>query len=1304
MDEKERKIEQHGDRNVAIIAENGAKIDMNLSLKQTSADLSRPLEIHGSKIGDSHIERKETKELLEWIETSDESSDSNKRITVLLGAAGSGKSVIMKDVYLALKENKNYEIVALKTDIIYDDGDSSQKSLEERANLGKPILQYIADSAKHKRTVLIIDQIDALSIVLSSRRKPLAEIMGLVIAASKIQNVRIVISCRQYDFFYDQTFAEIKKGSRLVAVEQLGEQDVRRVLHENGIPTENITKELMELLSNPLHLSLYCTIKPEAQQQIRTLNDLYDCLWSNVLDLYTGASKEVVDFLWEFTYQLYTRQILSIHPNLLSSDRHHVGQYLLSKNIIVENNHVWQFMHQTLFDYVFARLFFEKHQTLKEIFEEKHQGLFVRNQLKQVLDYQRVTDPTGYLTNVRTILFEKTKDCFKHLYRFHIRHLVLSMLAGYEQLSKEEILLIERQIFTNKLYLYHFINSTISLAGFQVYRDWIGKKGGFFGVDETAQKYMLTIISKVINIHEKETLQYIRSLCKDLLDDAYRKQLTNIVNGLRKVELSDDLKYIIAFLDTDDSNIVFPSLMHANLDKAEWVSERFKRCVRAIYKQEQEEKELFYSPSIPSEARLLYDGLKNKQPEIAYEVSFDLVHDIAEMSIIDMKDEIKQSHAFWSFNRQNSVASHFHDEMVCDMMEHMEQLASNEPEDSYKAKLDRLIKTNMVIMHDIAAVGLISAMGKYEQYAFEYMKNNLSRVYHSSSLSYYHNQLFKAWVHVNKSEDALGELFAVIATIHPEWEKVVHAYENRRVPLTKEGYTRAQYYACVPENQLRRYDEAYRFYQECKHRFGKIESEEEPNRLEVHTGYTSIKQGAMNHMKDEDFMNMMRTHVKDDFYDFKKPTMTGSSREMASKVPEDPNRFYAIYMEALSDTGIPLQYSMDGLEALMNAEYDEGKINTLYLKLIEEAQRRGETKQAATNITLCRYCDYYTKKQRKHMPREVYDFVKSVALHPSQDIDEVEDIDYNLPINRERGRAILVLMECMYDEEYVKELFPTLFAIVPEASVTSKVGMLFMMAYLLNVDRKQTLELFLEVTKDYNHNYFTLPVHNGNPLLYLIKTNFEDLIPYFTAAMQCEKGQDVTANLLFRAWIGGNEIAKQMLFDFADGSPVARIQSIDLIARHCSRNLLNNMYEVLLRYLHYKEEDLGRKYDYVFEKMEDWLTFFPVHEYLDKFQKSEVCVYTSHFVYKFLKNYTNEDPEYCLQFIAALYTKKAKEYEIEYYELREITEILITAYNNVRTYDANNEALESAMDMLDELLEKEDVNYYLDKCLYAVTE
>ena len=1279
----------------------GLDLLKNLFKIQTADTLSRALEMHRSKIGKSHVERKETHDLLVWAKAESEPKKSEKRITLLLGAAGSGKSVIMKDVFMALRDDKKCEVVALKSDILYDDEDS--KSLDERTNLGKPIIQYIAESAKKQRIVLIVDQIDALSIVLSSHRKPLEEIMNLVLEASKIQNVRIVVSCRKYDFNYDQSFAELHDSNK-IAVGGLAIEEVQRVLQENNIETDGMSDELKQLLTNPLNLSLYCKTKPDlADKDIRTLTDLYDCLWDNVLDDYRRDTKEIVEFLWTFVQKLYQRQTLSIRSQLISSEWHRVGKYLLSRGIIIENNGVWQFMHQTLFDYVFARLFFEKNQTLKDMFESNHQGLFVRNQLKQVLDYQRAVDLDGFLGNVKKILLGMTKDGSRHAYRFHIRHLVLSMLGSYEQLSPEEIALIERHIFTDSLYQYHFAISTITMSGFNVYKQWIDNNGGFFSIDKTSQQNMLTMIYRIIYDKKQEMLQYIQSICTPQLSDNYRKQLINMIDRMGKVEMSKELLTVTDFLDTNEEEIVFSSLMHSNINYVDWVSERVLKSICAIYKNHPKEGLLFY-PNIPHEVSMLYDDLKQKFPKKAYNVAYDIVRYVAELSVEELKEDIKQSHAYWTFNRQNAMTNHFHEEIVDDMMDYLEGCANDMDDDEYALELDKLTKTDLAILHVVASAAMAASVDKHERYVYEYLKTHISRVYHYSSLRYYHVQLFGAWVKVNQSPEALGELIAIILTIHPEWEKVAMPYKNRELPLTRIGYTQSQYFACVPEELLKQYPDAFKVYRECKEKYKTIDTEE-PNRAVMQIGDKSIETEAMDHIKDiDEFLSLMRAYNKDSIIDFEKPSLTGVSRDIASRVPSNPDFFYALFEKALPDKKVHIMYCMDGLEAFIDMGYDKEKIDAFYIRLIREALSRPESEQPARNLTLCRYCDYYTKRPRKHMPREVFDFVKSVVLHPTSDVDEAEDIDYNMPINRERGRAISVLIESYYDEEYAAEIFPTLFAILPEASVTSKVGMLFEMAVLMNIDRAMTLDLFLAVTKDYNHNYFTLPIHDWNPLPYLIHTHFADLIPYFTAAINCERGNDTTANLLLRAWLLGYENAKPMLITIADKSPAARVQLIEMVARNCNRDNINKMYEILLRYLTYGDEDLGRRYDDVFDELEKWKSFFPTKEYLQQFLESDMGLYCSHDIYHYLKSLANNDPNYCLSFISMLYNKKVATGKLKSYELGEITGILIAAYNNVRIYDKDNDALEKAMDMLDELLEKENVNHYLNQCLKEMDE
>ena len=111
-------ITQHGEKSVAIIANAGSHISVQHI--QTFADISAALEAHISKIGNYHIERQETNTLIDWIKQSQEPIDpldNEKRIALLLGKAGSGKSVIMKDILLALQNDVHYNVLAFKSDI-----------------------------------------------------------------------------------------------------------------------------------------------------------------------------------------------------------------------------------------------------------------------------------------------------------------------------------------------------------------------------------------------------------------------------------------------------------------------------------------------------------------------------------------------------------------------------------------------------------------------------------------------------------------------------------------------------------------------------------------------------------------------------------------------------------------------------------------------------------------------------------------------------------------------------------------------------------------------------------------------------------------------------------------------------------------------------------------------------------------------------------------------------------------------------------------------------------------------------------
>ena len=1305
-DKNEIEITQHGEKSVAIVANAGSVV--TLLDKQRFEDVSAALENYTSEIGSCHIERKETGTLLEWLRNTQEPNGSERferRISILLGKAGSGKSVVMKDILLSLQKDPEYRVLAFKSDIFYDGEDN--RDLNEKARLGQSVIEAIRESAKKQRTILLIDQIDALSAVLSSRRKPLDEMMGLIKQAAQIPNVRVVTSCRPYDFYYDQKFADLKNCYQVV-VQDLEKEEVKRVLEENGVSVDSAySEELMALLSNPLNLSLFCAIRPDANTlNVKTLTDLYGYLWDKMLDDCPEDPERLVACLWAYASQLYQRQTLSMSTALFPSKWHDEKKYLLSRGILVENNGVYQFMHQTLFDYVFARLFFEQHQTLEEMFEKEHQGLFMRNHLKQILEYQRATDNEGFLQNVRTILFEKTPDRFNYKYRFHIQHLVLSLLGSFETYTPEERHLIDRNILPNNRYHFHFVNTIITLAGFSLYQEWIDKKGGFFVADESMRENMFIILGKMLNTKPKETIHYIRTLCVQTLPETYRKKLIVLIERMGKIEMSDDERFVIDFLDDTDGEYIFPQLMRANVvGHTDWVVSRTIAYVKERYLASGKDVMLKYHPSISHNVQLIYDEIKRHFPLVAYQFGYEIVHGVAEMSVLPLECDIKSSLAYVMYNRHNTHTAELHEELVDDMMTYMSSRLKEEfslPRNI--GMLDELVATDQCIMHVIVAESLCEGMSHYADYAFRYLKENIGRSFMSSVLLHYQIKLFKTWVSTNPSRESLDALMGVIKNIYPEWENHPLKYPNRRYPLTRIGFTKAQYYACIPEEILKTYPEEHKFYIEMQHKWNDFENDE-PNKVEMHVGYTTLKKEALDNItKEPDILQTMRKiNNDDDMIDFSKPTLSGVSASFAQKAQQDPDKYYPVYLKALDDETISLKYTIDGIEALMSCGYTQDKIDHMLCRLIKELPKRKNVQQPVTNMTICALIEYYEKNDL-HMPEEIYGFVKGVALHPSSDEDDTDDIDFNLPINRERGRAIDILELSFYDKAYADDIINTLFAIVPDASVTSKVGILFRMAYLLNVNREKTLQLFLEVTRDGNPNYYRLPVHNANPILYLIRTNFDDLVPYFESAVLSNIGNDVTANLLFRAWLMGTKKAKDMLLQFTDQSAVARVQVIDFVGRYYRKDFAEQMMEVLNRYMAYNEEALGKEYDEIFGKLGTWRELFDTQAFLNKFIKSDACVHCSYRIYEYLKSLAVENPEYCLDLLSALYAKKSTAYAVEHYELQQITEILIEAYNNVRTYTSDNQSLEHAMDLMDNLLEKEDVNYYLTQCLKTLEE
>ena len=491
---------------------------------QSFEDASISLRNVWAYVGNSyHIEREETNILYEWLKQEVDVT-KKENIALLSGGPGQGKSVILHDLLLRL-EKDGTKVLGLKSDTLFD---SSDTDINKRIQVGVSIQSAINTEAEYKQVVLIVDQIDALSSTLSSDRRPLSAINALITGVLGNPNVRVIISCRPYDLEYDSSL-ERYKGCKKIVVGSLSIDEIAQALGTVGIGLVSCQPQLLKLLSTPQNLFLFTRLK-KRNFSVISQNSLYDALWKEVVDDCSNgevSSDKIIGYLSALTKKLYDRQTLSVNARALGSSWAKVQSYLITSGFLNGEDGYGniQFIHQTLFDYVYARLFFESGQTLQSAFENVHQGLFVRPRLKQILDYQREVDSEQYIESITRILFAKKDE--EYIYRYQLRHLALTLLAYQLNLREEEKNLVARKILKDDEYRDVFINAARSGDSFDLVREYIDGEGGFYAVTDNLKAGILNLAEKVCSDYP-DVLKYLLSTCNDDLDQNSKQKIARL--------------------------------------------------------------------------------------------------------------------------------------------------------------------------------------------------------------------------------------------------------------------------------------------------------------------------------------------------------------------------------------------------------------------------------------------------------------------------------------------------------------------------------------------------------------------------------------------------------------------------------------------------------------------------------------------------------------------------------------------------------------------------------------------------------
>jgi len=1293
----------------SIVVPNGGQVNLNtgngtinvynrMPTKRTIEEVSAQLRSWYHYVyGEKHIARTETSDLYSWVVGVRSSDKPKDRVALLVGDAGSGKSVVMRDLLEKLEEDK-IPVLGIKSDILF----STKGELDAVIGFDQPTATIIREKANESLVVVLIDQIDALSSVLTSDRGSLRSINSLVDEVSKHPNVRVVVSCRPYDQQYDPSLERYSLGKRVVMT-GLPEEEVEDTLNLVGIKISDNEREVKEFLQNPLNLFLFCRINNGSlfnkKRPNRTL--LYEALWNQVVDSVQQTdlvcTQSLTNCLDRMTNDMYERQTLALPYARVYGLFSHEVNYLQSNNFVYgdSDNGNLQFIHQSLYDYIYARLFLSQGKTVDDILSGIHQGLFIRLRLKQVLFYLRDVDEDAYLDNLNELLFAEEDG--KNKYRFHLKHLMLTNIGFLDNLLPREEYFLEHTVLINKDFASIYLDSVNTKVGLELYKRYVESKGGFQSLSTVEQLQFLSACDRTMY---SDTICALNCLLQIDISHAVlevQRRYGIIANRVPVSTTNADL--LIRMVDKvaaeTDGQTLDLALVNLVPFSPCYVRDWMVNYVKVLADRMGDQigaREIDPSYHISH----IYDTLKEKNPESAYEASLQIIQYVCEKSAYELetKSTIKTTRVFLCFQR-NREYGHFVENLLTDLLDYYDTIAQGKPQKTAE-QLQKLAVSNFDATVLIPTSSYRANITEYLDEAYELSKRIILDEPSSSVLKYHAKELFRVMFPL-LSKKQKDDLMGILESYNPEWEKQVgRLYPND--PLTYIGYAKAEYYILLSKADIAKYPNAKKHLKEQMRVRRGLENHE-PFHIESHSGWTTLGADVYEHLSVEELVKTMIEIKGNDHIDWEKPTKTGHALAIKQLIDARPDDVYEAYMKALDNKGLDLDYPLYGIEAFLKNGYETAKVDTLVEKILSRLDSVLKNNADSHLIQVARIVDnYYDQGQR--IPQRLFEWVCRIAKEwddSEYKTEEGDEKSYQEGINQVRGCAAEALLRCYQEQDRIDEVFDVLFEVAKSGAVPTRAAVLFRLGVLLHADKKRTINLFIAMMHDYSANLLALPLHNQNPLLYLINIDFPVLKPYFEACLKEPKSHKETVVLLWFAWLREINGAEELMFQMGDATEEARAALIQAIWNYYKPAYQEKTLPILYKYMDCDEKGTGGNYDRIFDGVIQQFDKVTREAFIRAYAKSKACGYASHYFTEYMGGLAKEEPRLCLELLPDLYAHNRNTNDWGCTPAK-LIDYLITSYNAIKSFDKSDIVLELALDLMDEWLHENVNRQYLFNC------
>lgn len=1298
-------INQLGDKSIYI--ENCGDVYLESYVEETSSafeDCSFDLRDYCPTIKPP-IKRIEVDQILDWIGKKS-SLEKSSRLSLLYGKAGIGKSVVMHDLLNELESKKDYLVLGLKTD---QSGFQNSNELSTKMHLTKPIDILIKEIApQYNRVVLLIDQIDALSYSLSSNRTPLRSMLNLIKKVSLIEHVRVVVSCRPYDLEYDPLLESLNVSKRW-ELKELSSEKVIEVLKNNECK-EQISNNLNTFLGNPLHLYLFLKVRPFSQLRDPLTTDmLYNELWRKYVvnaEENDGVNKDrIVSLLDSMVTTMYDRQELYVHIRDYETKYSIELKYLFScEFLILAHKTQVQFFHQTLFDYVYARIFIEKRKNLLDELKSHHQGLFSRASVKSILTFLREQNPSEYINTLTKLLFDKDNNK-TYIYRYHLKSLALSNMAYFEAPIQEEISLVKRKIFDNELYMGVILESVHNGRWFSAIWNVIDYKEGWAKLSGSYKekvmimcrrtlwsnsKLVLDTVEEKLDYNNEDDCRYIGELLQSYNLNCSSEKLIAIYNKLVKTRNPLEYTYLLRNIINDNPAFVCNELkenIKLQLLNKESQGIRIIQISHDIEPLYEDLKRLHHEQAIKFYVEILdiiYESTKFKIPESDIYNSFQLSY----------FQRVKGGHMFSNFTHY--ITNILIDNLLADMNE---EYAKN--------YISRFSESKYECFIYIALFLYTSEPNTFKDNFFNVIR---TRSFFSNAPSLVQYQAIEALKKVFglMSDTHKKIIINEILTIHEnsEWEPYPMDIVKMRLqyghPILDIDLYKGQMLETITKDELKKY--SWKAYQERLRLDRKFTKErltnEMPFRTSSQAGWTSLTQEQADKMSCKTWYTSMQKYNNNHSFDWDKPSLTGQCHLFRSVVSSDPDKFIKLLGDVVKSPDIPLAYAISGMQGLIDASRIEAAEYLLKEILIAIDNNVNSSLRGFSLHSMLFALSDIVKE--RNIPKSFFEFICYALKNADETLvdDDYKEKDiYNKALNRTRGNAGYMLVECAecdQSEEYKEDIFRTLESIADTASVYTRSAILLKMASLNLLDKNRNVSLFKMLMHDFDPRLMAMPVHNYNPLVYFVNYAIDEIIEFLTHASNCPECYSEQVIILWLAWShnNGDERIKVLLDKMCETSEEARISLLNFLCTLRER-VNENAISYILYFMEsrFDSSEMGAACDNIFHNIKSWPEEMQ-YRIAHNFVSSALSTHKISSFVKYLAGYAIKEPVQALVWLEQILVKN---HPNDYSILNQIIDVIIQSYNGIKSFNDSSyqDTLEHAMDLIDEIMQSPSDKFFI---------